>query len=86
MAGCAGSSPCSAPGKRERALPRLLLGPTRGGGPPRMGTARFIRHAFPARLATLRAALLAPDAAELPESLADCRVEFATRSHGCGRL
>jgi hypothetical protein len=45
MAGCAGSSPCSVRGKREPALPGLLLlRPTCGDGPPRMGTARVGRR------------------------------------------
>jgi hypothetical protein len=69
MAGCAGSSPCSARGERERTLPGLLLRPACGGGPPCMGAARGGRHPFPARLATLRAALLAADAAECTERL-----------------
>jgi hypothetical protein len=82
MAGCAGSSPCSAPGKRERALPRLLLGPTRGGGPPSVGTARVGRNAFPTRLAPLRATLLAPDAAERTKRFSDGWIQLATGRHG----
>ncbi len=82
MAGCAGSSPCSVSGKRERALPRLLLGPACAGRPPRMGTACLGGHAFPTRLAALRAALLAAFTAQGAKRFADGRIELATRCHG----
>jgi hypothetical protein len=83
MAGCAGSWPCSVRGDRERALPRLLLRPARGGGPPGMGTARVSRHAFPTGLATLRAAFLAAFTAERTKRLTNGWIEFAARCHGC---
>jgi hypothetical protein len=66
----------------ERALPwLLLLRPTCGSSPPRQSAARVGRHAFPAYLAALRAALLAAFAAERAQSLADGWVELATRCH-----
>ena len=82
MAGCAGSSPCSGRGKRERALSRLLLRPACGGGSSRMGTPRLSRHAFPARLSTFGAALLAPDAAERTKRFSDGWIQLATGRHG----
>ena len=63
-----------------RLLPRLLLRPTRCGGPPRKGTPRLGRHAFPARLAALGAAFLAADAAERTEGLQGGRVKLHLRT------
>src|SRR5919106_3401891 len=62
-----------------RLLPRLLLRPTCGGRPPRKGTPRLGRDAFPARLAALGAALLAADAAERTECLQGGRVKLHLR-------